>query len=78
MRHAQGSYTLNPSCFVRRGFFIYNRPVPRFGGSKARQKKAKRLALEMKAELLIAENKKDKIVFYATKGFAQYWKPQGQ
>lgn len=27
MRHAQGSYTLNPSWFVRRGFFIYTWPV---------------------------------------------------
>ena len=41
-------------------------------------KKAKKLALKMNAELLIAENKKDKIIFYATKGFAQYWKPQRQ
>ncbi len=41
-------------------------------------KKAKKLALKMRAELLIAENQKEEIVFYATKGFAQYWKPQRQ
>lgn len=37
-------------------------------------KKAKKLAGKMDAELLIAENKKDKIVFYSTKGFDLYWK----
>ena len=41
-------------------------------------KMAKKIAVKMNAELLIAENKKDKIVFYATKGFGQYWKPQKQ
>jgi hypothetical protein len=28
----------------------------------------------MGAELLIAENKKDTIVFYSTKGFRRFWK----
>ena len=37
-------------------------------------KKAKKLAAKMIAELLIAENKNDKIIFYTTKGFARYWK----
>ena len=37
-------------------------------------KKAKRLAVKMKAEVLIAENKNDHIIFYSTKGFAHYWK----
>lgn len=41
-------------------------------------KKAKKLALKMKAELLIAENKNDRIVFYATKGFKHFWKPPEQ
>ena len=37
-------------------------------------KKAKKLAIKMGAELLISANKNDKIVFYSTKGFNQYWK----
>ena len=37
-------------------------------------KKAKKLAVKMKAELLIAENKNDRLVFYSTKGFSYYWK----
>ena len=37
-------------------------------------KKAKKLAIKMGAELLIAANKNDKFVFYSTKGFNQYWK----
>ncbi len=37
-------------------------------------KKAKKLSVKMKAELLIAENKNDHLVFYTTKGFAHYWK----
>ena len=41
-------------------------------------KKAKKLAAKMGAELLIAESKKDKIVFYTTKGFGLYWKPKRQ
>ena len=36
-------------------------------------KKAKKLVKMMHAEMLIAENKKDKINFYATKGFSRYW-----
>lgn len=36
-------------------------------------KKAKKLVKKLHAEVLIAENKKDKIVFHSTKGFAQYW-----
>lgn len=36
-------------------------------------KKAKKLVKKLHAELLIAENKKDKIIFHSTKGFAQYW-----
>jgi thiamine biosynthesis lipoprotein len=36
--------------------------------------KAKKLARKMNAELLIATIKKGKINFYATKGFADYWK----
>jgi len=37
-------------------------------------KKAKKLATQLGAEVLIAEIKKDKLVFNATKGFAAYWK----
>lgn len=37
-------------------------------------KKAKKLARKMSAELLIANIKKGKIIFYATKGFADHWK----
>ena len=37
-------------------------------------KKAKKLAIKLGAELLIAENKKDTIVFYSTKGFRRFWK----
>ena len=37
-------------------------------------KKAKRLAAALGAEVLIAEIKKDKLVFHSTKGFATYWK----
>ncbi len=37
-------------------------------------KKAKKLAVKMKSEVLIAENKNDHIIFYSTKGFAHYWK----
>lgn len=36
-------------------------------------KKAKKLVKKMHAEMLIAENKKDKIIFYSTKGFSGYW-----
>ena len=36
-------------------------------------KKAKKLAASMQAELLIAENRNNKIIFYSTGGFAQYW-----
>ena len=41
-------------------------------------KKAKRLAAQLNAEVLIAEIKKDKLVFYATKGFLAYWKQAGK
>ena len=37
-------------------------------------KKAKKLAVKMKAEVLIAEDKNEHIIFYTTKGFAHYWK----
>jgi thiamine biosynthesis lipoprotein len=37
-------------------------------------KKAKKLVRKMNAELLIAKIKRGKINFYATKGFADYWK----
>ena len=37
-------------------------------------KKAKRLAAKMNAEVLITENKNDKIIFYNSKGFTRYWK----
>lgn len=37
-------------------------------------KKAKKLATQLGAALLIAEIKKGKLVFYSTKGFAAYWK----
>ncbi len=37
-------------------------------------KKAKKLAIKLCAELLIAENKKDTIVFYSTKNFRRFWK----
>ncbi len=37
-------------------------------------KKAKKLAIKLGAELLIAANKKDTIIFYSTKGFNHYWK----
>ena len=37
-------------------------------------KKAKKLAVKMKAEVLIAENKNDRLVFYSTRGFSNYWK----
>jgi FAD:protein FMN transferase len=36
--------------------------------------KAKKLAQQLHAEFLIAEVKKDKLVFYTTKGFRKYWK----
>jgi len=36
-------------------------------------KKAKKLVKKLHAELLIAENKKGRIIFHSTKGFAQYW-----
>ncbi len=36
--------------------------------------KAKKLAQELYAEFLIAVIKKDKLVFYTTKGFEKYWK----
>jgi FAD:protein FMN transferase len=36
--------------------------------------KAKKLAQELNAEVLIAELKNDKLIFHATKGFAIYWK----
>ncbi len=36
--------------------------------------KAKKLAKQLHAEFLIAEIKKDRLVFYATKGFEAYWK----
>lgn len=36
--------------------------------------KAKRLATQLGAEVLIAELKNDKLVFNSTKGFATYWK----
>lgn len=37
-------------------------------------KKAKKLAMELNAALLITEIKKGKIVYHSTPGFAQYWK----
>lgn len=37
-------------------------------------RKAKKLAEELNAEVLIAEIKKKKLFFYQTKGFAAYWK----
>jgi FAD:protein FMN transferase len=37
-------------------------------------KKAKKLARQLDAEILITEIKKDKLLFNATKGFAAYWK----
>ena len=40
-------------------------------------KKAKRLALKTGADVLIATLKKGKLKFYATKGFAAYWKRPG-
>lgn len=39
-------------------------------------KKAKRLAVCTGAELLIGVMKKEKLIFYSTKGFKHYWKPQ--
>ena len=36
-------------------------------------KKAKKLVKKLKAQLLIAENKKERVVFHSSKGFAQYW-----
>ena len=39
-------------------------------------KKAKKLAGEMSAELLITEIKNEKIKYYSTNGFANYWKPR--
>lgn len=41
-------------------------------------KKAKRLAVHMGAEVLIAEFIKGKLVFYSTKGFEQFWKLKNQ
>jgi len=41
-------------------------------------KKAKKLAQQLGAEVLIAEFKKGKLVFYATPGFGLYWKQQQQ
>ena len=37
-------------------------------------KKAKKLATQLGAEVLIGEIKKGKLIFYATKGFERYWK----
>ena len=37
-------------------------------------KQSKKLAAALKAEFLIAEIKKGKIVFHATRGFGEYWK----
>ena len=37
-------------------------------------KKAKKLAVQLGAEVLITQIKKGKIIYYSTKGFAQYWK----
>ena len=39
-------------------------------------KKAKKLAVHNGAEVLIGVLKKDKLVFYSTKGFKRYWKQQ--
>ncbi|MEP7108873.1 MAG: FAD:protein FMN transferase [Ferruginibacter sp.] len=41
-------------------------------------RKAKRLAVQMGAEVLIAEIRKGKLIFTSTKGFGQYWKPAVQ
>jgi thiamine biosynthesis lipoprotein len=43
-------------------------------GSILSIKKAKKLATQLDAEILIAEIKKGKPVFYSTKGFKNYWK----
>jgi thiamine biosynthesis lipoprotein len=43
-------------------------------GSILSIKKAKKLAAQLGAEILIAEIKKGKPVFYSTKGFSNYWK----
>lgn len=40
-------------------------------------KKAKKLAIQMGAGLLVGEMKKGKLILNATKGFAYYWKQQG-
>ncbi|MBC7889509.1 MAG: FAD:protein FMN transferase [Ferruginibacter sp.] len=37
-------------------------------------KRAKRLAMQMGAQVLITEIKKGKLIYHATKGFAHYWK----
>ena len=37
-------------------------------------KKAKTLATQLGAEVLIGEIKNEKLIFYSTKGFATYWK----
>ena len=36
---------------------------------------SKKLAVKMKAELLITEMKNEKVVYYMTSGFKQFWKP---
>ena len=41
-------------------------------------KKAKKLATSLRAEVLIAEFKKGKLTFHATKGFSLYWKQRAQ
>jgi thiamine biosynthesis lipoprotein len=41
-------------------------------------KKAKKIAAQMGAEVLIGEIKKGKLIFNSTKGFALYWKQRVQ
>jgi FAD:protein FMN transferase len=41
-------------------------------------RKAKKLARQLGAEILIAEIKRGKLVFYSTKGFKAYWKQTNQ
>lgn len=41
-------------------------------------KKAKQLATQMGAEVLIAEIKNDSLIFRMTNGFSLYWKPPGR
>jgi len=39
-------------------------------------KRAKKMAVHLGAEVMIAETKNGKLIFHVTKGFAHFWKPE--